>query len=388
MRNIQWFDEQIKKIENLLGIADKAEPISFEISEFIQEAQNSLEKLPKKYQKIYGKTSDKTDFLCNRKEELEQLKSMYEHWEKDRFVSCAIVAQKGAGVTSMLEMFFDTNPTVEVIRGELHEKIWNKEEYFNYFNTLLKTEQISTNQDFIEHLNDDTKERKIIVLEHLQHFFLKKVGGFEAIKLLFDLISYTTKNVLWIGVFTPVPWNYLDKTISLSDYFTNVIRVGALSSEHIEQTIALRNKSALLEVVFTTKQDEEKTQESLKKEFFKQLNKLSNANISLALLYWVRAIEKIEKKTLYINPIDELDSSFVKNLSTENLFILQALLIHDGLTLKDYSEITNTSAQESRKKFMTMLEKGLLIQPKEKYNINPAIYEHIYKYLSSKNYIH
>ncbi|MDA3946952.1 MAG: hypothetical protein PF439_09780 [Helicobacteraceae bacterium] len=89
-----------------------------------------------------------------------------------------------------------------------------------------------------------------------------------------------------------------------------------------------------------------------------------------------------------IKEIDDFDYSFIKNLSSEALFTMQALILHDGLTINDFAVVMHESITESRKILMPMLERGLLIQPHEKYNINPAIYKPVYDYLSSKNFIH
>lgn len=394
----EFLKNKIERVKRILGIVDKKAPISFEISEFMQETQLSLEKLPKKYKKLYELTPTDAGFFVNRVKELEVLENTYDNWTKNRFVSCALVGEKGCGVTSMLNSFLASISKTDTLRENLHEKIHSKEEYFAYFNSFFKTKEIVLNQGFIDHLNN-AENSKIIILENLHHMYLKKVGGFEAIKLLFELISYTTKKVLWIGVFTPDAWNYLDKTISISNYFTSIIDMEPFSPKDIKETILKRNEHANLEIEFiqkeentenpaTEKQEDKENQESLEEQFFKQLYKLSNGNISLALLYWVRAIEKIEENHIFIKQIENLDYTFIKNLSSEALFALQTLILHDGLTLRDFSIVTGESNQECRKRLMPMLEKGLLIQPNKKYNINPAIYKHIHDYLSSKNYIH
>ena len=92
--------------------------------------------------------------------------------------------------------------------------------------------------------------------------------------------------------------------------------------------------------------------------------------------------------TLELSSVYEISADKMKKLSTEDLFVLQTLILHDGLTLENYSNASDETKHLCRKKFMVMLEKGILIQPKQKFNINPIIYEHIHNYLSSKNYIH
>lgn len=393
-----FLNNRFEQLKKALGIVDKKAPISFELSEFMQETESALQELSKTHKKLYEFAPTGAHFFVNRLHELQKLENSFTNWTKNRFVTCAVIGEKGCGVTSMLDAFLDTIPQTETIRGELHEKIFTKDEYFNYFNSLLGSENIATNKELIDFLNN-TQSAKIIILENLHHIFLKKVGGFEGIKMLFELISYTTKKVLWIGVFTPETWSYLDKTISISNYFTSEIVMEPLSQESIQEIISKRNEheglkteflpkeESLGSAVFERLEDHEK-QTFLSERFFKQLHKLSSGNISLAMLYWVRAIEKIDESVVYVKGIDDLDYSFIKNISYEALFALQALMLHDGLTLHDFAIVMNEPHEECRKMLMPMLEKGLLIQPHKKYNINPAIYKHLHDYLSSKNFIH
>lgn len=385
-------------LKKLFGVVDKKVLISFELSEFMQETESALQNLPQNYKRLYELNVAEMQFFVNRDKEIKEIQKSFTNWTKNRFVTCAIIGEKGCGITSTINAFLNTIPHTETIRGELHEKIFTKEEYIKYFNSLLKTKNITTNKELIDHLNE-TQSAKIIILENLHHMFLKKVGGFESIKMLFELISYTTKKVLWIGVFTPKIWNFLDKTISISNYFTSEIFMEPLSHDQIKEIITKRNEYENLKIEFLPKEESLKTaifeklgdeekQSFLDDKFFKQLHKLSNGNISLALLYWIRSIQKIDKSMIYIKEIDNFEYSFIKNLSSEALFALQAIILHDGLTLHDFSIVMNKPLEDCRNMLMPMLEKGLLIQPHKKYNINPAIYKHILDYLSSKNYIH
>ncbi|MBE0515143.1 hypothetical protein [Sulfurimonas sp.] len=395
---LKFLKNKIEWFKKVLGVVDKKVLISFELSEFMQETESALQNIPQNYKRLYELHPAEMQFFVDREKGIGALQKSFTNWAKNRFVTCAIIGEKGCGISSMLNSFLSDIPYTDIIRDELHEKIFTKEDYFKYFNTLLKTENIATNKELIDFLNN-TQSAKIIILENLHHMFLKKVGGFESIKMLFELISYTTKKVLWIGVFTPETWNFLAKTISISNYFTSEIFIEPLSHENIKETISKRNEYENLKTEFLPKEEnlkgmaleklgDEQKQIFLSEKFFKQLHKLSNGNISLAMLYWVRAIEKIEENIIYIKGIDNVDHSFVKNLSSEALFALQALILHDGLDLHDFSIVMNAPHEECRKMLMPMLEKGLLIQPHKKYNINPAIYQQVHDHLSSKNFIH
>ncbi|MDK9693230.1 MAG: hypothetical protein OEL19_03140 [Sulfurimonas sp.] len=395
---ISYIKDKIDKLKKLSGVVDKKTPISFELSEFMQQADTALKALPQEHKKLYELKPASEEFFVNREVEIGKLENSFENWIKNRFVTCAIVGEKGCGVSSMLDSFLRKIPKTETIRANLDEKIYTDEKYFYFFNSLLKTKDIKSNKELIDFLNS-IDENKIIILENLHHMFLKKVGSFKSMEMLFELISHTTKTVLWIGVFTPQTWNYLDKTIAISNYFTSKIVMQELSYETIKEIIFKRIDYKSTKIEFVPNEEtlksksfqainKEKKQIFLQEKFFKLLHKLSNGNISLAQLYWIRSISTIADGALSIKEIDDFDHSFIKNFSQETLFTLQALILHDGLTINDFAFIMHKSVTECRKTLMPMLEKGLLIQPRKKYNINPAIYKSVYDYLSSKNFIH
>lgn len=395
---LSYIKNKVDELKKLAGVVDEKTPISFKISEFMQEIDTALKKLPQKYRNLYELKPAEDNFFLNRETELQKLELSYENWVKDRFVTCAIIGEKGSGVTSTINAFLKKIPTTDTIRVDLNEKIYTDEKYFAFFNTLLKTNKIKNNKELIDFLNN-TEDDKIIIIENLHHMFLKKVGGFNSMEMLFELISHTTKKVLWIGVFTPQTWNYLDKTIAISNYFTSEIVIEQLDYETIRDILLKRIDSKSTKIEFIPNKDtlesksyqnlqESEKQPYLEEKFFKLLHKLSNGNVSLAQLYWIRAISTTDEKGLNVKEIDNFDYSFIKNLSSEALFTLQALILHDGLTINDFAVVMHEPLTECRKTLMPMLERGLLIQPRKKYNINPAIYKPVHDYLSSKNFIH
>lgn len=395
---LSYIKNKVDELKKLAGVVDEKTPISFKISEFMQEIDTALKKLPQKYRNLYELKPAEDNFFLNRETELQKLELSYENWVKDRFVTCAIIGEKGSGVTSTINAFLKKIPTTDTIRVDLNEKIYTDEKYFAFFNTLLKTNKIKNNKELIDFLNN-TEDDKIIIIENLHHMFLKKVGGFNSMEMLFELISHTTKKVLWIGVFTPQTWNYLDKTIAISNYFTSEIVIEQLDYETIRDILLKRIDSKSTKIEFIPNKDtlesksyqnlqESEKQPYLEEKFFKLLHKLSNGNVSLAQLYWIRAISTTDEKGLNVKEIDNFDYSFIKNLSSEALFTLQALILHDGLTINDFAVVMHEPLSECRKTLMPMLERGLLIQPRKKYNINPAIYKPVHDYLSSKNFIH
>lgn len=270
----------------------------------------------------------------------------------------------------MLEKFFSDLKT-PVIKS----KITSEKEYFRHFNELLKTD-FSDNKDLIKYLN--TCENTILIMENLQHMFLKKIDGFYALELLFELISETSENILWIGEFTKDTWSYLDKVVLATNYFTDIIFLEKLSLEDIKQSLEKRILD--LKIIYLDEISEEL--------FYKQLYKLSDAKISLALQCFVRSIDRIEDGKIYLKKPKTIDSGFLDKLPANVFFTLQSILLHDGLSLKDYALVMDISEFLSKRTLTPLLKKGILVKTNEIYNINPIIYKDIYDYLCIKNYIH
>jgi hypothetical protein len=397
--NYDYANNYLLALKSRFGISTVKTEISFEFSEFIRETESSLKKLPFVYQRLYQlKPTDEDRFFANRIQELDVLQKTYEDWQKDRFVSVAILGEKGSGVTSLINKFIrDTEPETSIIRETLDTKITKAKDYLSFFAKLLEVDAFNSNDEIVHYLNE-SQGYKIIIFENMHHLYMKQVGGFECLKMFFDLMSNTTRKVLWICGYTLHSWEFLDHTLKISDYYIRKIELARLSDKTIEDVIFRRNQLSGYKIIFEAsdefsenkaymKLNDEEKQEYLRKEFFSNLNKSCNGNISLALLYWLRSTQKVDEESITIASLKEMDFSFVQAFSGNYLFTLHAILIHDGLTLEDYSRLFNITPHLARNILIPMLEKGLLIRPKDTFNINPLIFKQVIQHLRSKNFI-
>lgn len=389
----------VEGVKNRIGISSDNKQISFEVSEFLSQTEAALKKLPFVYQRLYQiKPTDEERFFVSRKEELEMLEQAYHDWSIGRFVLVSVMGEKGSGITSFLSFFKRKNIIdYPVIHESPENKIYLPEQYYNFFAQILEVEKFESNQEIINYINN-LNEQKVIILENLHHFFLKKVNGMDCQKMLFEMMSNTTKKIFWIGTYTIHSWDYLDKAISVSDYFVRNIRLQSMTSVDLMEIIYKRNNLSGYKVLYEppedmtesrafSKMNEDEQQLVLKNHYFTNLTNLSNGNVSLAQLYWLRSTREVTEDTISIGLVYEIDLSFVKEIKSEYLFALYTLLVHDGLTLNDYAMVFNLSESGCRNILIPMLEKGLLIRPKQKFNINPIIFRQVVNYLRSRNFL-
>lgn len=391
--------EVVNDLNKKLGVVTEKTQISHELSDFLGKTEKALKKLPFVYQRLFQlRPTDDERFFVGREEELKKLFSGYANWQKDHFITTAIIGEKGNGTTSLIMYFLkQSSPDISIIHHEVTGKIYLEKDFYKLFSKLFKHDGFQSTDEIINYIND-LPDKQIIILENLQHLFIKKVKGFICQKMLFDLMTSTSKKIFWIGTYTTYSWQYLEKTLNISSVYINEIHLQRFSDESLEEIILKRNYLSGYQIEFEESKNHQNSktyqklkdsekQSYLKKSFFKELNQMSNGNVSLSQLYWLRSTLGIFDEKIRIKSLNNFDVSFDKDISSSYLFALHAILVHDGLNIQDYAQVFKNPEYICRNDLIPMLEKGLLIKPKEKYNINPIIFRKAVQLLQSHNFI-
>jgi hypothetical protein len=80
--------------------------------------------------------------------------------------------------------------------------------------------------------------------------------------------------------------------------------------------------------------------------------------------------------------------NFLKVLSSEKTFLLHALILHDGLSEKQLSEVLHIPENTGKLLIMTLIEDGVIYQKGNHFMVNPIVYRSMISLLKSKNLIH
>lgn len=392
--------ESYQKIRGLLGLSPAAKVIASEVSDYLAETQLAIQRLPFVYQRLFEvKPLNDARFFFGREPELSRLNKALINWQKEKFASTIIVGEKGSGSTSLINYFLSNNADeFDIIRCSVLEPISDLDLFFNFLSEILKEPKFKSAEEIVEYLNN-LPTKKIIIIENLQRLFLRKVGGFKVLKVFFEIISKTNKNIFWISTSTIYGWIYLDKTIHAFDYFSYVINLSKLDEEQITNLVSKRHRvsgynieyqadESILKSKSFKKLTEEEKQPYLSKKYFVELNKFAQSNISLALIFWLRSAKEIVDDEIKIGSPPYMDYSFLSNLSNDKVFALSVLLLHDGLKEEDHSNIFNVPLDKSRLLFLLMHDDGIIVKQNNLFIINPLLYRQIVGLLKSKNIIH
>ena len=379
------------------GLLESKESITSEISDFLARANNSVEKLPYIYRRLFQISPLENDRLYISRELGEtQLQMAYTSWLNGGYAPVIISAEKGGGITSFLNIYLKSLEKKDKIkRLSVKPSVCNQQDVLKIFGEIFLPEKFFSLEEIVNYMNNE-ENRQVVVIENLQHMYLRSVKGFLCLKTLTDLISKTSKNIFWITTTTLYANDFLDKTIRLNDIFGYNIFLRQLTSGQIIDLVKKRNAISgyNLEYVpdgrISRKKDFDKLsyeqkQNLLEKDFFNSLNKFAQSNVSLALLFWLRSIREIQERKVFINADFEISSSILNSLSPEKIFVLQSLVLHDGLRVSDLAKTVHYSLAETNQLTQILYDDGVLVKNEEVYLINPLLYRQTVLILKSKN---
>ncbi|MGB5529090.1 MAG: hypothetical protein WBQ32_03895, partial [Ignavibacteriaceae bacterium] len=278
------------------GLTEYSESIASEISDFLSSANSTLEKLPYIYRRLFQLSPLENDRLYIPRElEESQLQMAYNNWLNGGYAPVIVSAEKGGGITSFLNIALKKLENENTIkRLSIQSSVCNQTDLLRILGEVFLPEKFLGIEEFVKYLNME-ENRQIVVIENLQHMYLRSLKGFNCLKTLTDIISKTSKNIFWITSSTLYANDFLNRTIRLNDIFGYHILLKQLRSNQVIEIIKKRNSISgySLEYEYEAEKQRrkdfekltyEQKQTLLEKEFFNSLNKFAQSNISLALL--------------------------------------------------------------------------------------------------------
>jgi hypothetical protein len=403
IKKTRWFvsasSSYTEHLSKIYGFSDQSSIISAEISNFLAETNKSIGKLPYVYQRLFKLEPVTGNYLFFfRQNEIISLREAYSNWKIGRYAPVAVVAEKGAGITSVMNFFLkEINQKMYILNLSSCNDCYKVDNLLNLLSETLNTDKIESFED-AANLILSSDMPSIILVDGLQFAFLRKVHGFECIKYLLELISRTHSKVFWIVTCTKQAWDYLNRTLKINEYFGHLVEFGELTDQEMIELVKKRHKVSGYNLRFLPssfdvenskyrKMNDEERQSYLEREFFSQLNRLALGNVSIALLFWMRATNDVKKNTIYLNSMKAFDLSFFKSLETEKLFSIYSLLLHDGLSIEEFSKVMNQSPEHSRMQLIQMKDDGILIEMNNRYFVNLLLYRSAVNLLTDKNII-
>jgi len=374
--------------------------IATALSDFLYEAYRKINNLPIIYQRLYKiMPLTEMNLFMGRQKEVAALQQAFISWQESNYAPTVVIGEKWSGQTTLINYFLENEaPKHKLTRIELNKNIWNFDDLLALLQKHLKDENIKSEEDIIQKLRNKY-QGQIFILENLQNYYLRQIHGFEALNALIRIISKTAKNVFWLCSSNIYAWRYLNKTINIAGYFGHSIEILPFTNDELRKIIMKKNNISGYKIIFAAsektlssknflKKSEDDQQLYLRDKFFNDLNSFAKGNISLALSFWLLSTSNITDDSIEITSFSPPDFSFIKGLSTEIVFIIYQIIMHDGLRAREILMILNQPESSLDMKLSMLYDDGILITKDEQYQLNPLIYRHTINMLKSKNLIY
>lgn len=405
-RRFLWkkIKEYFSTFRRFLGFEQKdiEEVIKTDVATYLSETDAKIKELPYIYRRLFNFDME-TDrrFYVAINQNFGHLKKAFESWEEDYPATFAVVGEKGAGKSTYLSYALDDFFTErEVKKITLDGGYYNEVDFIQFMKSELELEDVDSVEEIISAIRN-AKKKRILVLEALQNFYLRNINGYGAIESLLYVISETKESIFWIVSCSVYAWNFLDKAVSIGEYFSHVVRTDKLDEQQIESVIMNRHRSSGYELYFEPSaaqsrsrayrklmDQEESAREYLREAYFEDLTALSEGNASIAMIFWIRSIRDFDDTHFYIKPLEVTSMEIIQDLKPDVLFTLATIVLHDTLTPKELSEILQFTEQESKLMLVRLKTRGILRQEEDRYFINQLVYRQIVRVLKERNIIH
>lgn len=405
-RRFLWkkIKEYFYSFRRFLGFEQKEteEVIKTDVATYLSETDAKIKELPYIYRRLFNFDME-TDrrFYVAINQNFGNLKKAFESWDEDYPATFAVVGEKGAGKSTYLSYALDDFFTErEVKKITLEGGYYSEIDFIQFMKSELELGDVDSVEEIISAIRN-AKKKRVLVLESVQNFYLRNINGYGAIESLLYVISETKESIFWIVSCSIYAWNFLDKAVSIGEYFSHVVRTDKLDEQQIESVIMNRHRSSGYELYFEPSaaqsksrayrklmDQEESAREYLKEDFFEDLTALSEGNASIAMIFWIRSIRDFDDTHFYIKPLEVTSMEIIRDLKPDVLFTLATIVLHDALTPKELSGILQFTEQESKLMLVRLKTRGILRQEEDRYFINQLVYRQIVRFLKERNIIH
>jgi len=371
----------------------------------------ALKDTPPLYRRLFrfDALSDE-DFLIGREDAMAVVRSVKERFEEGLSSVLAVTGPLGSGKTSFLNCALQRYfPETEPLRGAPEEHLSSEAELVAFIAGLFGGDQSEAPADLpalIAKLRGLPK-KPVIVIEGGSRFHLRTVGGFDAVRSLFALLSATEGKVFWAFSFSAAGWSYLDATFGLGRRFDGHAPLAGLGRAELETAVMARHEVSGYELEFVEGpglgadlrwrlrkvRDEETRQALLREEFFEDLSRAAGPSLHAALYHWLAATKGVGRRKVRVSPVTGFRKGNLSGLTMGELFALLYALQHDRITPSMHSRLLRSTLTESRTLLDFLARKRVLVARREPdkepvYEPNAILFEPMMDILRDRNFIH
>ena len=354
------------------------EPPEFKQETYIEEAETVGEISDSYIERFESHSLQYQEHLKGREDSIELLEKAYQSW-KETCNPLLMVSEAGMGMSSLLhsttKIYDDSAILEDAINFESRKRLIS-----------VLQEAIGIEGDF-KSLNALGKNipdgfNKTIIFENIERLFIRKVNGFNLLDDFILFVHATKSKIYWLLTINRYSYYYLERVKDFSSNFNSILVLKPIDNSYLLEILAQRNEGYSISYLkpkrsnpFANKNlNAEQKQEVLKNDFFKQLSAFSEGNISRALLYWRKSVQRTQDKNIYMRAYQPKP---LTDLNLNEILILEAILQHSSLSNSELRQVFRNSSKGSQLSIEKLMEKDTIIYKnyhnsrEPEYQINP-----------------
>jgi hypothetical protein len=351
-----------------------------------------------------------------RREDLKKLQIAFDAWRQERRRGIvAVIGDHGMGKSAFMGQVRERLTNSSDIQAKMlslppRKRTRSFREQFQWLTEPfgIETPKHSTRDSLQNTIVDRLKSEPpcVFLVDDLHVLLKRSVGGFEVLQFALDIVQSCSDDHFWVLTLHRPAWSYVNAvSASAKLAFREHIELSRLEPEELGSHLLARARAAGYEPRFETllqraqpHSDREAVENKARSMYWRILWRASLGNPQVALDYWLSGLGPPSgnggsagesKDGLVPIPVylfrDHTDADMEK-MTDDYLFLLTALVVHDGLKLEDLSEVLNVLAPRVRVTCRHLESLGILTRDGSRYLLAPNWQPAVLRALSQRGF--
>ena len=340
------------------------------------EVQFHARDLPMIYRRLFRLAPvEDPRFLVGREAEMAGFANALQSWQAGKGASVIVIGARGSGKTSLINCAATgVFAQCDLVRGQFGERLQTPEQMTGFVRALLG---IPTDADVTTALGE---RRRVVLVEEFERTFLRTVNGFDALRVLLDLMYSTGRSTLWVFSVNETAYRYLNAVVGLGRHFSHHINAMSVRQEDLTSAILQRHGLSGLRLEFAPLPEEDPRvsgvrrllgfEQDPQRLFLDALYEQSEGIFRAAFELWQGSIERVEGGVVHMRqPLAPDYLRLAAEMTLEDCFMLKAILQHGSLTAEELARVLAASREES----LRQLERLNLLEVLEPEPAGPGV---------------
>jgi hypothetical protein len=349
------------------------------------EAGSDLSGLPANYRWLFRpEPLEDPRLLAGRERLLERLLDARRRWENTGPAAVAVVGGPGSGKASLLGCAVaEMGAEAPILRGTVSRRLGTPTEALAWLWELLSPRPDgeaggarSVPEDAASLAMALHGRRQFVLLEKGERLFRREVGGYGGLSVLTEFIEATAGQLGWIVTFEELPWRFIRTVSALAGAFDEVIELGPLTRQELEEAVMARHRLTGYDLEFEPPETgfsgaqkarvraagPEEGQALLREWCFDALNGDGDRDVGEALFLWRRCLRADPGRpgVVLARSCPVPDPAPLEELDRAALFALAALAVQGDLERDAIAAAVGGAAGSAA---VHLLEAARLLEP-------------------------